>query len=378
LGLLKNKNIVALIPESIQDETPYIEDGQVQLIIRFSQNGKFSSEKFDPKVEHPLLKYLQERGKGGFIIYSSGSTGKPKAILHDIERFLTKFQSASKRFRTVLFLLFDHIAGLDTLFYTLSSGGTTVIPDERSPKAICQLIEATGAEVLPTSPTFLNLVLLSQVYEKLDLSSLKIITYGSEPMSRFTLDRITEIFPNARIIQKYGTSEFGSPHTKSMSDNNLWVKLDSDQFKVKIIENIMWIKAQTAMLGYLNAPNPMDKEGWICTGDEVEEKDGWLKILGRSSDIINVGGEKVYPAEVESVISRLEIVKDVLVKGEKHPFLGQCVTAIVVPNIEIEPARMRKEVKSYCKKHLQSYKVPTKIELTCEDITSPRHKKIRR
>ena len=81
LGLLKNKNIVALIPESIQDETSYIEDGQVQLIIRFSKNGKFRSEKLDAKVEHPLLKYLpRERGKGGFIIYSSGSTGKPKAI----------------------------------------------------------------------------------------------------------------------------------------------------------------------------------------------------------------------------------------------------------------------------------------------------------
>jgi acyl-CoA synthetase (AMP-forming)/AMP-acid ligase II len=279
--------------------------------------------------------------------------------------------------RTLVFLLFDHIAGLDTLFYTLSSGGTLIIPERRDPDSVCSDIEKHRVEVLPTSPSFLNLLLLSHAYEKYDLSSLKIITYGSEPMSQVTLGRVSELFPKVRIIQKYGTSEFGSPHSKSRSSNDLWMRLDSDQFQVKVIDGILWMKAKTSMVGYLNAPSPFDEDGWTCTGDEVEVDDGWLKILGRQSDIINVGGEKVYPAEIEAVISQMDIVADVLVKGEPHPLLGQCVCAKVLPIQDSEPAILRKEVRRYCRQFLQPFKVPTKIEIVTQELTSARQKKIR-
>ena len=67
------------------------------------------------------------------------------------------------------------------------------------------------------------------------------------------------------------------------------------------------------MIGYLNAPNPFTKDGWFKTGDEVIEKNGYIKILGRKSEIINVGGEKVYPQEIENVIIEDEQISDVIV-----------------------------------------------------------------
>jgi acyl-CoA synthetase (AMP-forming)/AMP-acid ligase II len=367
-----------MIPQSAENLDPYILDGQVQRLLDFHGEKDCKIYTYQNKVDHPLLLQLTEGQKPGFIIYSSGSTGVPKAVLHDTNRFLLKFATSTKKFRTLTFLLFDHIAGLDTLFYTLASGGTAIVPDGRDPNAICRIIERDRVEVLPTSPTFLNLLLLAQAYKKYDLSSLRIITYGSEPMGKYTLDRISTLFPKVRIIQKYGTSEFGAPPTKSKGNNELWLKMGDDRFQVKVVEGILWIKAQTAMLGYLNAPQPLNENGWICTGDEVEVKDGWYKILGRKSDIIIVGGEKVYPSEVEAVIEQMDTVLDVVVKAEPHPFLGQCVVAKVKPLKALKPGDMRKAIRLHCKKLLPAYKIPTKIEISFEALTSVRQKKIRR
>ena len=99
-----------------------------------------------------------------------------------------------KKFTTLCFLMFDHIAGVDTYFYSLFSGGTAVFPTSRNTGYICRLIEKYKIEVLPTSPTFLNLLLLSEDYKKYNLSSLKVITFGSEKISDHILNNI--IYPS--------------------------------------------------------------------------------------------------------------------------------------------------------------------------------------
>ena len=80
--------------------------------------------------DHPLLASLRERQGAGLVIFSSGSTGRAKAILHDVDRFLRKYETPGKGMRTLAFLLFDHVAGMDTLFYTLCNGGSLVLPEE--------------------------------------------------------------------------------------------------------------------------------------------------------------------------------------------------------------------------------------------------------
>lgn len=377
LSLLLNKNIVALLPDAPNHEEQ-LKDAQAQGVFYFGDDENYTFEHISFEVTHPFLTKLQNEDHAGFIIFSSGSTGKPKAILHDIENFAIKFEKAEKKFRTLSFLLFDHIAGLDTLFYTLFSGGTLIFPEGRDVSSVCRIIEAHNVEVLPTSPSFLNLLCLSGEYQTHDLSSLKIITYGSEPMNNHTLVRLNEIFKNAKIIQKYGTSEFGSPMSRSQGNDNLWIKIDSDLVHVKIIDCILWVKSKTAMIGYLNAPNPFDDEGWICTGDEVNVDGEWIRILGRKSDLIIVGGEKVYPAEIENVIIELESVIDVAVRGESHPLMGQIVCAKVYVESLINKKELEKEIRKFCRLNLEAYKVPVKIEFTDETVTNSRHKKIRR
>lgn len=378
LALLSRGNVAALVPPSAVSDEEYLREACAARIWRATGDGSRILEPTPtPPADHPLLHSLRERGGAGFVIFSSGSAGRPKAVLHDIDRFLRKFEGRGRSCRTLAFLLFDHIAGVDTLFYTLAHGGALVLPESRAPEAVAELIERHRVEVLPTSPTFLNFFLLAHAHEGRDLSSLKVITYGSEPMSAATLDRLAAAFPGVEILQKYGTSEFGSPRTRSRGRDDLWFCLTDAGVEMKVLNGILWVRSESAMLGYLNAPNPIDGEGWYCTGDLVWQDDEWIRVLGRESEVINVGGEKVYPHEVESVIQELEPIEDVLVRGASHPLTGQIVEALVNLRFELDERDVRKLVRAHCRERLPSYKVPVRVLVTPEPLASERHKKRR-
>ena len=252
---------------------------------------------------------------------------------------------------------------------------------ERSPDEVLGAVEKHRVEVLSTSPTFINLVLLSEAYRRHDLSSLRKVQYGTEPMLESTLRRFNKLFPAVSLQQTYGLSEVGILQSKSKSSDSIWVRLVGEGFQTRVVDGILQIKAKSAMLGYLNGPSLFTEDGWLNTGDAVEVDGEYLKILGRTSEIINVGGEKVYPAEVESVIKELEVVADVTVFGEKNPITGNIVCADVVPAVELEETQKKRfiaDIKLHCRKNLENYKVPVKINLLTGRLHSERFKKVRR
>ena len=262
-------------------------------------------------------------------------------------------------------------------FYTLSNGGTVIVPAQRTPEDICRTIERHHVEVLPTSPTFLNLLLLSEAYRRFDLSSLKLITYGTEAMPESTLRRVHETFPEVQLLQTYGLTELGVLRSKSKASDSLWVKVGGEEFETKVVDDTLFIRAQSAMLGYLNAPSPLDAEGWMNTGDKVVLDGEWLRILGRESEIINVGGQKVYPAEVESVLQMMDGVDDVVVGAEPNSITGQMVTARVKLRTDETVSDFRKRMRVYCKDRLSSYMIPQKVILVAEIPYGERFKKLR-
>ena len=378
IALIRNKDIIVPLGLSAESHlSEYYQISKTQFIIDLlSENYKVSEQHAEPK-QNRILANLIEKQHPGLILFTSGSTGEPKAVAHDFDKLLSKYASSDKSYRTLCFLLFDHIAGIDTYFYCLFSGGTAVYPTSRNPAYVCDLIERYKVEVLPTSPTFLNLLLISGEHNSHDLSSLKIITFGSERMHKELLERLKDTFPGVRLLQKYGVTELGSPPSRSRGDDSTWIKMDSDQFRVKVIDDILYVKADTAMLGYLNAPNPFTEDGWFNTGDSVEVDGDYLRILGRKSEIINVGGEKVYPAEVEGVILEFDNVEDVTVFGEKNLILGEIVCAKVSLLQDEDPNEFVKQLKKYCKGRLENYKIPVKVNVTDEKLHSVRYKKNR-
>jgi acyl-CoA synthetase (AMP-forming)/AMP-acid ligase II len=280
--------------------------------------------------------------------------------------------------RTITFLLYDHIGGVNTLLYTLSNAGCVITVQDRSPDAVSRMFEKYKVELLPTSPTFLNLLLLSEAYKRYDFSSLKTITYGTEPMPESTLKRIHEVFPHAQLQQTYGLSELGILRSKSKDSTSPWVKIGGEGFETKIVNGTLWVRAQSAMLGYLNAPSPFDAEGWMNTGDAVEVDGEYFRIHGRRSEIINVGGEKVYPAEVENILIQVDNIRDVTVYGEKNPITGNIVAARINLVAPENLAELKGRIRIFCKDKLAPYKIPAKIEITNDAQFSARYKKLRR
>ena len=332
---------------------------------------------FTQSKNHPLLNHLKKDKLPGLILLSSGSSGEPKAAVHDFSKLLDKYKTPGKPLKILNFLLFDHWGGLNTMLHTLSKGGTVYTLKDRFPDTVCKLIEDHKIEVLPTSPSFLNVLLLSEAYKNYNLTSLKIISYGTEPMPKHTLKKLKEIFSEAQLKQTYGLIEVGVLRSKSKNSDSLWVKIGGDGVQWRVENNVLQIKAKTAMLGYLNAPSPFTHDGWLHTGDAVEVDGEYLKILGRRSELINVGGEKVYPIEVENIIQEMENVADVTVYKEDSPIMGNIVSAKVKLIKEEPPKVFSKRLKSYCRVRLPSYKIPVRVIISKDSHVSNRFKKVR-
>ena len=102
----------------------------------------------------------------------------------------------------------------------------------------------------------LHPVLLSHAWERHDLSSLELVTYGTEVMPEATLRRLAEVLPGVRLQQTYGLSELGILRSKSRDDRSTWVRLGGEGYELRVRDGLLEVKAHSAMLGYLNAPSP--------------------------------------------------------------------------------------------------------------------------
>lgn len=379
LALIERGVIVVPLTEAAEvHRAEFLDIAEVEVEVSFSDADTWTFERRAVVASNPLVMQLREMGEPGLVLFSSGSTGKSKAALHNFTHLLDKFKVERHRMVTLNFLLLDHIGGINTLLYTLSNGGTVVSVQSRDPMFVCRAIEQFQVELLPTSPTFLNLLLISEAYKHHDLSSLRLVTYGTEVMPASTLAQVHELFPNLRLLQTYGLSELGILRSKSKDSGSLWVKVGGEGFETKVVDGTLWIKAHSAMLGYLNAPSPFDEEGWMNTGDMVEVDGEYIRILGRKSEIINVGGRKVYPAEVESVLLQMDNVKDAVVVGERNLLTGNIVRA-QINLFELEDAKsFKKRMRAFCRDKLETFKIPVKVEISSQQQYNARYKRMRR
>ncbi len=328
------------------------------------------------RSDHPLLAELRERGRPGIIIMTSGSTGAPKVILHDAEGLLGKFAHPRRSYRVIVFLLPDHMGGVNTLFGTLSAGGTVIIPPSRDPHAVCATVSVARATLLPVTPSFLNLLLLSGAPEAHDLSSLRVVSYGTEVIPERTLEAAVRAFPGVRFLQLYGSSELGIFRGRSRANDSPFVRLEGAEFRIH--EGRLWVRGADSMLGYLSGqPAGFDSGGWYDTGDLVEVDGEYVRFLGRASQLINVGGLKVFPAEVEAAIAALDGVEDCSVWGAPHPLTGQVVAARVQLSSGESARAFKRRMREALRGRLEPSKIPVSVELA-ESVVGSRLKKIRR
>ena len=377
LALVSNGHAAAPLPADGAPPADYLASAGIAGIIELRGSGKWTLSRLDPPEPPELLRQLAERRAGGVVVFSSGTTGQPKAGLFDFATLSERYREPRRGYRTLLFLQLDHLGGIHTMLHSLAHGGTLVVSDERRPDAVCRAIEHHRVELLPATPTFLRMLALSDAWRRHDLSSLRLITYGTEPMPPATLETLTALFPDVRFKQTYGLSELGVLPSRSKAQQSLWLQLGGVGCETRVVDNVLWIRSQTPMLGYLNAPRPFDAEGWYNTEDEVEVDGPYLRILGRSTDLINVGGQKVYPAEVENALLEMDNVREATVWGRPNPVTGQIVAARLSLAQPEEQDALEARLHRFCRERLAPYKVPLSVEIAEGDHHNRRFKKIR-
>jgi long-chain acyl-CoA synthetase len=353
--------VVPLTVETAHEHAYFFEAALVDVVIQGNEVQRRVHTQ-----SHDFINALRKEAHAGLVLFSTGTTGRPKAILHDLSLFLKRFETPRPTLRTLSFLLFDHIGGINTLLHTLFNKGVVVAPAFRTVDSVLHTCRLYGVEVLPTTPTFLRLMLMSGAVPDAVPPCLKVVTYGTERMDQPTLDALCALLPQVDFRQTFGMSELGIVRVKSAARNSLFMKVGGEGVETRVVNDVLQIRSQSRMLGYLNAPSPFDAQGWYDTKDVVEVQDGCYKVTGRISDVINVGGLKFMASEVERVALSFPHIALVKAVARENPITGQHVELTVQP---IEQGAVDKDaLMTFLKDKLQAHMVPRRIRIEAVSV----------
>ena len=344
------------------DHEYFFESGRAEWVIRDDVVQRLAPRRED----HPLVEEVRHRGHPGIIFFSSGTTGRPKAILHDFNNFLERYSIQRPPLRALNFLLFDHAGGINTMLHTLFNRGVVIVPAERTPEILAADMVRHRVELLPATPTFLRMMLLSGVFDNVSFPDLRVITYGTERMDQGTLDRLCDKLPNVDFRQTYGLSELGVFQVRSRARDSLWMQIGGKGIETKVVDGVLHIRSENRMVGYLNAPSPF-VDGWYDTGDIVERDGDYIMVVGRAREILNVGGLKILPGEVERVALLHPDVLRAKVIGVPNPITGQHIEVTVEPR---EGASLdRRTMMTHFRSHLQKQLSPHKVTIGTVEVS---------
>ncbi len=299
-----------------------------------------------------------------WVLATSGTTGTPTLVSHKGDALVRTAKTDRDRGAEFVWgLVFDafRFAGLQVVLQALAGGSRLVICDPCEPiHEQASRLRQSGVNALSATPTYWRKLLMTGVLKG---QHFRQITLGGEPADQSILDALKAAFPAARIAHIYASTETGIGF--SVTDGCLGFPVGylkstvagrslaigpSGTLRIKPMSS-----AQTGVL-------PLDESGFFDTGDLVEIRGNRVCFVGRSSGVINVGGSKVIPEQVEAVIRSVTGVADALVKARASSVTGQLVVADVVPQSpDTDTAALRKTILARCKTSLEPYKVPALI-----------------
>ena len=147
IALIDYNSIIVPLTKAVQSKKEeFIEIAQAEFSFAIDENDNVTITQLSERAYHELYEELKRREHPGLVLFSSGSTGRSKAAVHDIAALCEKFKIPGKSLRTITFLLYDHIGGINTLFHTLSRGGTIITIQDRSPDSVLEAVEKHKAE----------------------------------------------------------------------------------------------------------------------------------------------------------------------------------------------------------------------------------------
>ena len=331
----------------------------------------------------PPAPFTRERGSPKVIIHTSGTTGTPKgaarnssaagiSALANLLAIVPYSRDDVVYCPTPLF----HSFGLATFTIATVLGATLILPEKFDPEESLSLVHEHRATAASFVPVMMRRIvsLDDDVKEKYDLSSLRIVMASGSVLSEDLRKASVEVFGDV-LYDLYGSTEIGwvaiatpqdmrtRPKTVGMPVEGIDVAVFSpDGARLPPGETgELYVKSTILFEGYTSGEAKAERDGYMSIGDLGRlDDEGYLYVESRSDDMVVVGGENVYPIEVEQVIEDVPGVNEVTVLGLEDEEYGHVLVAFVVGNASVE------DVRAACKKELASYKVPRRIEVVDE------------
>jgi len=328
------------------------------------------------------------------MLYTSGTTGDPKGCLLSHGSFwykareYTALHGWTPEDRCLVAVPYFHIFGaLGGITANVLAGSTQILMETFDPAEAMRLIEAERVTVFSGVPTMFITILGHPRFSQHDLRSLRTGTIGAAPvpveMMRRILDREQGLGMDATVV--YGLTEAtGATHFTRLGDpldtrvatvgratgdlEDLLVDPATGRVCAVGEEGEVCVKGPSLMLGYYKKPEATAekiRDGWLHTGDMgVKDADGYLRITGRLTDMIIVGGFNTYPAEIENFYLRHPKILDVSIVGVPDPVLGEAVMAFVIP--KAGETLTPEEVRAFATGRIANFKVPRHVEIVGE------------
>ena len=328
------------------------------------------------------------------MLYTSGTTGAPKGCLLSHGNFWYKAREYLALHewgpddRCLVPVPYFHIFGaLGCITANALAGSTQVVMEVFDPEEALRLIERERVTIFSGVPTMFITILGHPGFRDYNLRSLRTGTIGAAPvpveMMRKILDREHGLGMDATVV--YGLTEAtGGTHFTRLGDPIEQRVSTVGRVTPELVDRIVdpttgrecaigtegevCVKGPSLMLGYYKQPEATaDKirDGWLHTGDMgVKDAQGYLRITGRLSDMIIVGGFNTYPAEIENFYLRHPKILDVSIVGVPDPVLGEVVMAFVIP--KAGASLTAQEIRDFAKDQIANFKIPKYVEIVSE------------
>jgi acyl-CoA synthetase (AMP-forming)/AMP-acid ligase II len=323
-------------------------------------------------------------GTSTVTILSSGSTGKPKAARHTWESLLRPVRPNDQSGARWLLTYRPHLyAGVQVALQCLAEFGALAVPKSTlSPAEIAGFIADCNSQCVSATPSYWRRLLLLSGREALSRMDLRQITLGGEVVDQPVLDALHTSFPKARVVHIYATTELG--RCFSVADGLAGFPqrfLDAPppgNAVLKIVEGELVARSSNAMKCYdHHNSGESQSPDWIRTGDLVSVAGNRIHFVGRKTEMINVGGNKVYPLEVEQIVRNVPGVADVRVFGRTSSITGQLVSCEIVSATGFEDEKVKHAVQQVCSVSLLPHQRPRLINMVNNIELSEAYKTVR-
>lgn len=309
-------------------------------------------------------------GDTQWLMLTSGTTGEPKIAIHSLAALTGAIANAlptGPRPTWATFYDIRRYGGLQIFLRAMLAGGSLIL--SRTGEAIqdhLARLASAGVSHISGTPSHWRRALMSH---NAAFFAPRLVRLSGEIADQAILGSLKAAFPHAAIGHAYASTEAGVGFEVNDGLEGFpasYLEAPVNGVAMRLVAGALQIKSARTASGYAGSSvlALADTEGWVDTGDMVEERDGRCHFTGRRGGIINVGGLKVHPEEVETVINRHSCVRQSRVKSRKSPLIGAIVVADVVLTGDVADSEaVKQDVLSLCRANLPAHKIPAIVNI---------------